>query len=415
MNPLKNITRSGLSVLLFACGIVYAFPQQKTTYSLQELVELGLLHNPTLAASALEVTAQEAAYQASKRLFNPELEFWFGKADSYDKLEERNTHGFTVTQPLENPFKRNRRIQMQKFAWEEVAAYSDLRALEVAHDIKNQYYSLLLLQKKHELLTRIEQAIQETHRLIQKRAELGEVKELEAIKLYVETLKAQKALTELRTESDLARENLNKLLANTLPPDFQVSGELAFEPITADEESLLSRALAGHPLITAKQLQLEQSRSNISYVKWQRLPDLALKGFRETELDGINRGLGVSLDIPLWNFKGKELVEAENLSYKSEQELNALRLDLAQEVRSRLRRTRLAEETLAIFSAGLMSQAEQSLKIAEISYREGEISLLEFLDSQRTYISILRDYVDALFSWNAEKAALEKAVGEDIQ
>jgi cobalt-zinc-cadmium efflux system outer membrane protein len=62
-----------------------------------------------------------------------------------------------------------------------------------------------------------------------------------------------------------------------------------------------------------------------------------------------------------------------------------------------------------------MSQAEQSLKIAEISYREGEISLLEFLDSQRTYISILRDYVDALFSWNAEKAALEKAVGEDIQ
>ncbi len=415
MNPLKNVARSGLSVFLFACGIVYAFPQQKTTYTLAELVELGLQHNPTLAASALEVSAQEAAYEASKRLFNPELEFWLGRADSYDKLEERNTSGFTVTQPLENPFKRSRRIQMRKYVWEEVAAYRDLRALEVAHDIKNQYYSLLLLQKKLDLLTRIEQAIQETHGLIQKRAELGEVKELEAIKLYVETLKARKALVELRTESDLAREGLNKLLANTLPPDFQVSGELGFRPIAADEEGLLARALSGHPLIVAKQLQLEQSRSNISYVKWQRLPDLALKGFREAELDGINRGLGISVDIPLWNFKGKELAEAESLSYKSEHELNALRLDLAQEVRSRLRRTRLAEETLAIFSTGLMSQAEQSLKISEISYREGEISLLEFLDSQRTYISILRDYVDALFSWNAENAALEKAVGEDIR
>jgi cobalt-zinc-cadmium efflux system outer membrane protein len=396
--------------------VIFASPgQQPSLYSLEELVELGLRLNPTLAAGALEVSAQEAAYEASKRLFNPELEFWFGKADSHDKLVERNTHGLTVTQPLENPFKRSRRIRMNRYVWEEVAARRDMRALEVVHDIKNQYFSLLLLQKKHELLTRIEQAIRETHGLIQKRAELGEVKELEAIKLYVETLKARKALTELRTESDLARENLNKLLANALPADFQVAGELAFQPIAVEEEGLLARALAGHPLIVAKQLQLEKSRSNISYVKWQRLPDLALKGFNDSGLDGINRGLGVAVDIPLWNFKGKELAEAEFLSTKSEQELNALRLDLAQEIRSRLRRTLLAEETLAIFSGGLMDQAEHSLTIAEVSYREGEISLLEFLDSQRTYISILGDYVDALFSWNAEKAALEKAVGGDIR
>ncbi len=411
----RRVFRYGLSVFIAACGIAGIHPQQKTQYTLDELVELGLQHNPMMAASSLEVAAQEAAYQASKRLFNPELALWFGRADSYDKLVERNTHGFTVTQPLENPFKRSRRIQMRKFAWEEVAAYRDLRALEVTYDIKNQYYSLLLLQKKLELLTQIEQSIQETHRLIQKRAELGEVKELEAIKLYVETLQAKKGLTELRTELDLARESLNNLLANTLPPDFQVSGELAFQPLAAEEENLLTRALAGHPLIVAKQLQLEQTRSNISYVKWQRLPDLSLTGFSNSELDGINRGLGVALDIPLWNFKGKELAEAENLSYQSEQELNALRLDLAKEVNARLRRIRLAEETLAIFSTGLLSQAEQSLKLAEISYREGEISLLEFLDSQRTYISILEDYVNALYSWNAEKAALEKAVGEDIR
>jgi len=411
----RRICRCGLSVLIVAFGVVHTYPQQKSHYTLDELVELGQQHNPMMAASSLEVSAQEAAYQASRRLFNPELEFWFGKADSYDKLQERNTHGFTVTQPLENPFKRHHRIQMRKSAWEETIAYRELRVLEVVYDIKNRYYSLLLLQKKHELLMQIEQSIQETHRLIQKRAELGEVKELEAIKLYVETLMAQKELKALSTEFDLARENLNTLLGNTLPPDFHVSGELAFQPIAAEEEFLLTRALARHPLIVAKQLQLEQSRSNISYVKWQRLPDLALKGFRDAELDGTNRGLGLALDIPLWNFKGKELVEAESLSYKSEQELKALRMDLAMEVRSRLRRTHLAEETLAIFSAGLLSQAEQSLKISDISYREGEISLLEFLDSQRTYISILEDYVNALFSWNAEKAALEKAVGETIQ
>ena len=40
---------------------------------------------------------------------------------------------------------------------------------------------------------------------------------------------------------------------------------------------------------------------------------------------------------------------------------------------------------------------------------------LEFLDAQRTYYSILNDYQDALYNWNLDRAALAKAVGEEIR
>jgi cobalt-zinc-cadmium efflux system outer membrane protein len=409
-------TLIGLVLVLSGVWIPSEGLQKRPSYSLDELVALGLKHNPGVLASFHDVTAQKAAYLASKRLFNPELEFSLGKADSHDGLEERGTHEIAVTQPLENPFKRHSRIQVRKRFWEEASQRYELRALELTSEVKVRFYTILLLRRNETLLEDTERSIQKTYELIQKRSELGEVKPLEAIKLQVEVLKARKELNTLRTEQELARQNLNKLLGNHLPPDFSLSGDLDYRPLALEkEEELLTRALSDHPVVMAKQLQFERTRSQIRFVKWQRLPDLTLKGFSHSELDGTNRGVGVALDIPLWNFKGKELAEAENLARKSEQELVAVRLDLAEEIRSRLRQVELAEETLAIFSEGLLRQAEESLKIATISYEQGEISLLDYLDSQRTYNSILKDYSQALFSWNADKAALEKALGRTIQ
>ena len=415
MRPtIQSLLLGCLTICLIWLGSAELYPQQKNSFRLEELVALGLEHNPQVSASLQNTAAREAAFQASRRLFNPELEFWFGQAESYDQTEERSTHGLSVTQPLENPVKRRYRIQMKKDAWEESVHGHTFQIQEVTFRIKSQYFTLLLLKEKQILLREIERSIRETHQLIAKRAELGEVKELEAIKLYVETLKAQKELTALQTELELAHENLNSLVGNSLPPEFSVLGELQFQARELDESALLARALSIHPLINAKKKQLAQAQSNTLYVKWQRLPDLAIKGFSGSELDGKNRGVGIAIDIPLWNFKGRELAEAESLTHKIEQEYTALQMDLSREVRARLRQVKLAGETIAIFTSGLLHQARESLKIADISYRAGEISLLDFLDSQRTYNSILGDYHQALFAWNAELAALEKAIGEPI-
>lgn len=244
---------------------------------------------------------------------------------------------------------------------------------------------------------------------------MGEVKELEAIKLYVETLKAQNELNKIQTELKLAKENLNKFLGYSLPPDFSVLGELDQRPLAIAEKTLLDKTLLSHPLVKKKEKDLEYAKSNLSYVKWQRFPDFTLSGFINNELDGKNKGIGISLDIPLWNFKSKEIAEAENLRLKQSEELRALKMEITTEVKVKLNQLRLSEQSINIFHTGLLKQAEESLKISEVSYKQGEISLIDYLDSQRTYYSILKDYQESLFAWNADKAALEKATGGDIK
>jgi len=222
-------------------------------------------------------------------------------------------------------------------------------------------------------------------------------------------------LNKTAAELRLAKENLNKFLGNSLPSNFSVLGKLEYRPLEIDDKALLEKALLSHPLIKGKEKDLESAESNLRYVKWQRLPDFKLSGFIDNELDGKNKGVGISLDIPLWNFKSKEIAEADSLLQKENQELRAFKMEITTEVKVRLNEQRLSEQTINLFHEGLLKQAEESLKISEESYKQGEISLIDYLDSQRTYNSILKDYQDSLYAWNANKAALEKATGEEIK
>jgi len=409
--------RKKVALLIFflIIGHSLAHPLEKKEFSMSEIIGLALENNPLLAAKKNEVEARKASYEAAKRLTNPELEFNVGKAKSWDEDIKRNTGGISLSQHLENPFKRHYRVQVYARDWEAAEFSHGILILEVTFAIKNLYYEILRQKSRQELARKNLDSIQKIHRLIEKRAKLGEIKELEAIKLYVEALKAQRELNQVQTELILAKEKLNQYLGNVLPPDFTATGILTYAKAGIDEQAALQKALRVHPRLKEKQTRVEQANSNWSYVKWQRFPDFKLSGFSQDELDGRNTGIGISLDIPLWSFKSKEIREAESLTRMEEEELRALRLEISAEVRSWISQLRLSEQSLQIFHQGLLKQAEESLKISEVSYAQGEISLIDYLDSQRTYFSILNDYQDSLYRWNADKAALEKAIGEEVK
>ncbi len=388
---------------------------EKKTFSLSEIINYALENSPLLRAKQKEVQAREASYEASKRIINPELEYQRGRAKSWDQKNERTTEGISLRQYVENPFKRHYRIQVSESDWRAATfSYSTL-TLEVIFEVKKIFNEILLLESKQDLASQNLDSIQKIHRLIEKRAELGEIKELEAIKLYVEFLRAQNELNRIKTELTMAQENLNQLLGKVLPLDFLLSGELIYTETAIQEETLLQKALLNHPRIKEKEARLDQAKSNESYVRWQRFPDFRISGFSHKELDGRNTGIGITLDIPLWNFRSREIQEAENLSLMEEEKLKALRMEATTRVKSRINQLKLSEQNLQIFHQGLLQQAEQSLKISEVSYTQGEISLIEYLDSQRTYFSILNDYQDSLYRWNVDKAALEMAIGEELK
>lgn len=385
------------------------------SYSLDDLITMGLERNPRLLAQTMQARADRAAWQASRRLFNPALEYEFGSGESYDGTVSRNLSGITVSQLLENPVKRHHRIQMAESEWKAADLTRRAIGLEIVFKVKEHAYLLLLLKAREDLARKGLESLEEAHRLIATRVRLGETRELEAIRLQVEVMRARYQLNSILTEKRFTARYLNALLGDGLPDDFEIEGELTWEPTPVNAEAYLAGALQSHPLIGRSESELAFARSQLGMARSLIIPDPQISGFRAEELDGRISGVGISIEIPLWNQNAKEVVRTRSIADMKRYELEMTQLDLSTEIAVRMGNLELSAERIEIFQEGLLNQAEMSLKLSETSYRQGEISLLEYLDAQRTYYSILNDYQDSLYNWNLDRAALQKAVGEEIR
>ena len=86
-----------------------------------------------------------------------------------------------------------------------------------------------------------------------------------------------------------------------------------------------------------------------------------------------------------------------------------MRHDVAEAVRRFERATALMD----IFSKdGMLERAENSLKVAEKSYKAGAVSLLELLEAQRTYLETRDEYLSARYDQQQSAVDLIHAIGK---
>src|SRR5205814_50678 len=77
-------------------------------------------------------------------------------------------------------------------------------------------------------------------------------------------------------------------------------------------------------------------------------------------------------------------------------EVEKLRLAIPQEVRSAATSYTIARERARRFEEAFLRQAGEARHAAEVSFREGAVSLLEFLEAERTYVQTEREHLAAL-------------------
>jgi outer membrane protein TolC len=64
---------------------------------------------------------------------------------------------------------------------------------------------------------------------------------------------------------------------------------------------------------------------------------------------------------------------------------------------------------------GMLARAENGLRVAEKSYQAGAISLLELLDTQRTYLDVRGQYLRAVYDYRQAAVDVNHAVGTEVK
>ncbi len=398
-------------LLAFVLPCVPATSGAQEAYTLQDLIRIGRERNPTLLALRADQAAAEAHRRASGRWENPALHFESGTGKPYQTGDRRTVEGWTIRQAVENPLARHHRLSslssLAAVAGEEVR----MGILEVDYEVRIHFFRVLFLMELLELARLNEEALEAMSDLVAVRAEVGEVRELEAIRLRIEHRRARNETEAAAMELDQYRRHLNTFLGNVLPPDFRLVGELAAEEHDPDPAVLTEEVLPNHPALLAVAREQEAALATMRATGVGWIPGPVVSGSFRKELDGEIRSVGIGLQIPLWDFS-RAAVDRERQTVRAlEEREQALRQELEAQVMIHHNHLRLARWTLTLFQEGLLEEAETSMQIAEAAYREGEISFLEYLDARRTYSFIQIDYRQALYDWNVERVALERTVG----
>ncbi len=380
-------------------------------YTLEALLEIGRQGNPTVLAVRADQDGMQDHRRASGRWENPELEYEWGSGDPRDGGPSRSVSGWSGRQVLENPLTRHYRLGAVDAAVDAAAEGVRAAVLDVELEIRTHFYRILYLQEVSRLAGMNEEALAEIRTLIEARAQLGEVRELEAIRLRVEHMRAQNELEAAAMELDQYRRHLNTFLGNVLPEDFQLEGSLETPVGEPDLAHLTREFLPEHPALSAAAKERASAEMRLQESRFRWIPDPVLFGSSRVELDGEVQTLGVGFRIPLWNQSRAAADEGRARARASAHREVALRLELEANLLIHHNHLRLYRQTLRLFEEGLLEEAETSMEIAEASYRQGEISFMDYLDARRVFQSIQIEHQQALYDWHLERATLDWAAG----
>jgi cobalt-zinc-cadmium efflux system outer membrane protein len=160
---------------------------------------------------------------------------------------------------------------------------------------------------------------------------------------------------------------------------------------------LLSEVQSQSPELQKAKAEVEATESKLSFEKNSRLPKLAFKASQYNDPNFTDRLYGLQVSIPIWDFKGGQIAEAEANASKAKNQLNAQSQTLDQQMETAYKLYQMTSYQVKILSSEVVELAASARRIAEVSYRYGERGMLEYLDAQRTFRAARNDLIKARF------------------
>lgn len=284
-----------------------------------------------------------------------------------------------------------------------------LRAL-----VEQRFVRVLALQKRIEIENDSLKLIQDAATAVKKRVGAGEDSRLDGNLAAVEAERARNQVTQLSEQLVQARVELAALVQ--LPPNDlpEAVGELPPTRPAYTLQELLDSA-ADRPLFRALYLREQAAKSRLSLQRASVYPDLTVGLTTGREGPGDDREnltmLSLSLPLPLFkrNASGVGQATAELTQTQIEQQA-ALR-DVESQVRATWLRLESLQARVNRLTESVLPSLEENQRLSTVSFRAGELGLLQLLLVNRQLLDGRRDYYDAVADLHQTRIALEEAAG----
>ena len=372
--------------------------QPQKTFTINDLISLSLETSPQVLAARDQSKAIKGQLSTARAIPNPEFEVSTGQQRSVTgPLTVGNVSSWSVTQPLDMPYTRFPRVNAAEANLRAAEATRIAFEIETISRVQQRFYELMRREAEQKAAEEDMSLTKQIRDRMQIRYDVGETARFELIRVQTEFLNAQITAESSKLRVDQARSQLRQTVGHQLPADFVVVAEQPKLEALPSLTVLLNEVQAQSPELQRAKAEVEATESKLSFEKNSRLPRLAFKASQYNDPNFTDRLYGLQVSIPIWDFRGGQVAEAEANASKAKNQLNAQSQTLDQQMETAYKLYQMSSYQVKILSQEVVQLAASAQRIAEVSYRYGERGMLEYLDAQRTFRAARNDLIKARF------------------
>jgi cobalt-zinc-cadmium efflux system outer membrane protein len=302
------------------------------------------------------------------------------------------------------------------------------RTLEL--QVKEQYFQAAAARVALDFARETAAATARTYDLNQVRYKSGAISEVDLSRTETAKLEAEQAVDAAAGALHVAKVQLAYLLgARRAVPEFQIASEELHYAVPAGLEGasrqrLIDRAFDARPDLRAQESQRVRAERAVALARRQRFPDMGLgveyqqqgpgSATQPTAVSPPTLQISLTGTIPLFYQQQGEIKKAEADARVQDAQAAKLRAQIVTEVEGAYSGWVTASLLVKRMEERLLDRAKRARELVELQYQKGAASLIEYLDAQRTYVTIKGEYIQDLAAYWTSIVQIEAATATEL-
>jgi outer membrane protein, heavy metal efflux system len=410
-------------LLVLPITVLPAFSQQGpagaplSELTLDQARRLAEEASPEIAAARAALRAAEGRVRQAGAFPNPVLSY--NREQTSGDGVEASQDIVGVEQSLEIGGQRGAR----RAAMEQLRAASESRLqaarAQVAFEVTRAYAQAIATDQRAALTGQAAQVFGDAGRVGRERLAAGDISGYEHRRIRLEAARYAALQIEAELERTRSRRALTALLSSSDRPfhlqTLVLSDSLRVARLPVSVDSLVALAQARRPELLASVREADAARAEARLARAERIPTPTLAGgYKHERASGASLGgfaAQLSLPLPLWDRRGGAVQAADAEAERRTTDIAALRRRTELEVREAYDSYEALARQLLSLAARVQEDARPGLRAARTAYREGETSLIEWLDAVRAFHEAESSYAELSLEHIVQRAALERLTG----
>ena len=400
----KAKMKSVTTILLLLSGLGFnANAQTKKIIGVEEAINIALQNNGNIKAKDFEIKSAQSLKKTSGEL--PKLDF-NTQLGQYNSIKFDQSFQVAQTIPFPTLFGAKKELINAEVKSKELQ--SEITVLELKNQVRTYYYQIQYLQHNQKQLLHLDSLYNNFIKIAELRYKTGDTKKVEISTAQAKQGEINLLLKQNEVYLQNAYQNLQALM-NTNEP-FEVSNDAKFQPLQLST-LLDSSAVASHPTIKALYQDVVIAEQTKKVEKAQGLPDFTV-GYVNQSLIGFqtvneqdkyfnsgNRFSSVNIGIAIPLTFGATKARIKSLDYqKQAAQANAQQQQilLQTQLQNLIQQYQQDLQQFNYYQQQALPNANDIVSAAQLGYRTGDISYVEYLYALQTATNIQLNYLKSI-------------------